>query len=117
MTIEIGEDRKQRALHPPVAAAEAATGPGTIIWGARAFAVLAAMTGVAMSVADLAGDGTVHLVMPALTSFLVAGQSTVILCVHAMIAERGDFYRRGQLDGWMRGWRGQEPHTDDPLLK
>lgn len=115
MTIEIGEDRLQRALHPPVAAAEAVTGPGVIVRGARVVAVLAAMSGVAMAVADLAGD--VHLLMPAFTAFLVGGQASVILCVHAMLADRCEYYRRGHIEGWYRGYRMQPPEVGDPLLK
>lgn len=117
MTISIGEDRRQRATEP-------ARGPGhdrprheLVVWGARAFAILASIGGVAMAVADLAGDGHVHLIMPALTSFMLAGLAAVVLCVHAMLADRQEHYRRGQLDGWYRGYRMQEPDLDDPLLR
>jgi hypothetical protein len=48
---------------------------------------------------------------------MLAGMASVVLCVHAMLADRQEYYRRGQLDGWMRGWRGQEPDVDDPLLR
>jgi hypothetical protein len=54
---------------------------------------------------------------------LLAGIGGAVLCIDAIIcdfktilAERQEFYRRGQLDGWMKGWRGQEPDVDDPLM-
>lgn len=40
-----------------------------------------------------------------------------VLCLNLVIADRQEFYRRGVLDGWMRGWRGQPPDIDDPLTR
>jgi hypothetical protein len=118
VTISIDDQQRQRASQSP------ADHPGrgwprheVIVWGARGFAVLTTLAGAILAVADLAGDASVHLIAPAATSFMLAGMASVVLCVHAMLADRQEYYRRGQLDGWMRGWRGQEPDVDDPLLR
>lgn len=91
--------------------------PGALITAVRCFTVAAALAGTGLTVADLAGDGAVHLVAAAATSFLLSGMAGGVWIVHAMLADRQEFYRRGQLDGWMKGWRGQPPDVDDPLLR
>jgi len=48
---------------------------------------------------------------------VVAVMAAAVCVIDALLADRGEFYRRGKLDGWMEGWRGQEPSADDPLLK
>ena len=55
--------------------------------------------------------------LAAATFFILAVLGGVVLTIDALLADRHEFYRRGQLDGWMRGWRGQEPEVDDPLMR
>jgi hypothetical protein len=87
-----------------------------MILAVRVFLGAALAAGIGMGVGDVAGSGHVHLVAPAAVCFMLSGLAATILIVHAMLADRQEFYRRGQLDGWMRGWRGQEPEVDDPLI-
>jgi hypothetical protein len=58
-----------------------------------------------------------HVALAGTTVALLAAAGGVVLCVNAILADRQEFWRRGQLDGWMRGWRGQEPEVDDPLFR
>ena len=58
-----------------------------------------------------------HLTIAACAWFVMTGIGAGLLVTQSMVADRTEFYRRGQLDGWMRGWRGQEPDVDDPLLR
>lgn len=51
------------------------------------------------------------------TLLVLAWITGATLCVHAMLKSRREFYRRGHLDGWMRGWRGEGPYNGDPLLR
>jgi hypothetical protein len=116
MTLSI--DRETRAKAAAPAGSEPVTRePHAMITAVACVAAVTVIAGVALGVADLAGHGGIHLVMPAMTCFVLAGLSSAVLVIHTMLADRQEFYRRGQLDGWMRGWRGQEPDVDDPLLR
>lgn len=116
MTQSIDRATREKAATPP--GSEPVTPePRTMIAAVAGVAALTAIAGVALGVADLAGHGNVHLVVPAMTCFVLAGLSSAVLAIHHMLADRQEFYRRGQLDGWMKGWRGQEPDVDDPLLR
>lgn len=50
-----------------------------------------------------------RIALAASTLAIVAAISGATLCVQAMLRSRIDAYRRGHLDGWMRGWHGHEP--------
>jgi hypothetical protein len=116
MTQSIDRDTQGRALVAP----ESDTVPEgrlALIVGIRIFAGLAALTGVGLTVADLTGGDGAHLIAASCTSFILAGLAGAILSVDAILADRQEFYRRGELTGWIRGWRGQEPEVSDPLLR
>jgi hypothetical protein len=115
MTLSIDRATRDRASTPP-GAAPGTAGPGKLIIGLRIFTAVATAAGIALGVADLASSGSVHLVIPCVGSFVFAGLAANNLVHHHLLADRQEFYRRGQLDGWMKGWRGQEPGTDDPLI-
>ncbi|MET0423610.1 MAG: hypothetical protein ABW046_07040 [Actinoplanes sp.] len=68
-----------------------------------------------MMLAFVNGGWREALAAATLSIFAVVGGA--VLCVHAVIASRLEFYKRGHLDGWMRGWRGQEPQGEDPLFR
>jgi hypothetical protein len=59
----------------------------------------------------------IHLAVYAAACFVLAGLAGVLLVLRVMLADCEEFYRRGHLDGWMRGWNGQSPAADDSLLK
>lgn len=118
MTISIDRATRERAKVPPSDHHKALADPrDRLICGVRIFAAVTTAAGIALGIWDLAGDGSVHLVMPSVGCFVLAGQATTILLVHSLLASHQEFYRRGQLDGWMKGWRGQQPDVDDPLLR
>lgn len=134
MTISIDRATRERASMPPMPNPEPmaeggnrAGRPNHLILAVRIFAGAAAAAGVALGAVDLAADGGVHLVVPAVGCLLLAGLAAAVLVLqailtdlhadlHAELADRQEFYRRGQLDGWMKGWRGTEPDVDDPLF-
>lgn len=91
---------------------------GRLINGIRIFTAVMLLAGFSMAVWSLAeGSASLHLALGGATFFVLAGMGGVVLSLQAILAERQEFYRRGHLDGWMRGWRGQEPGGDDPILK
>jgi hypothetical protein len=55
--------------------------------------------------------------LAAATFFILAVLGGSILTIDALLAERREFYQRGQLDGWMQCLHGQPPEVDDPLLR
>lgn len=88
-----------------------------LIIGVRIFAAVTAAAGVGLGVADMTADHNVPLTAAAVTCILLAALAGTVLVIDAMLADRQKFYRRGQLDGWHRGWSGEPPEVDDPLLK
>lgn len=115
MTQSIDRSTRERAVQAPVP--ETVTRrhrPLTI--GVGCFTVVATTGGTICGVATLTGASWRIAIMGA-TLLMLAGLGAVVLCVQNMIADRQDFYRRGHLDGWMRGWRGQEPGGEDPTFK
>lgn len=115
MTLSIDRDTRQRAL------TKAAAGPDMIgrmrlVAGIRWFTVTTSGAAVGCLVACFTHGG-VHIMIAAATLCVVSSISGALWCGHALLADRLDFYQRGQLDGWIRGWRGQEPEVDDPLIR
>ncbi len=86
-----------------------------IFWVKLYTAITGGSAVVLLTIAFLLGRW--HIALAGTTVALLAGAGGVVLCIHAMLADRHEFWRRGQLDGWMRGWRGLEPEVDDPLSR
>jgi hypothetical protein len=116
MTIEIDEARRQRALHPEVAQ-RAPSRRCTLVMGIWIAMLLNLVAALALMGLDLAAPRGLRFSMFGATFLLIAAICGGLICFNAMLADRQEYYRRGQLDGWMRGWRGQEPEVDDPLLR
>jgi hypothetical protein len=117
MTISIDRAARERASMPPAAEPKPSAGPRGLIIGLRIFVAVATAAGIALGVADLASDGHTHLVLPCVGSFILAGLAVNNLVHHYLLADRQEFYRRGQLDGWVKCYRGQAPDSDDPLVR
>lgn len=89
--------------------------PGLMVW-VRFLTCLAALLGVGLSAWSLAHD----LWRWALVGFavvLIGGMGGAVWAVHHLMADRGEFWRRGQASGYHLGWRGLPPDVDDPLLR
>lgn len=117
MTIEINQQRRERALNPSPAAAGIGTGPCWLTVGIWAFGIVTTVIGLVLVFLDLSHPVVRQFAIYAASCFVLAGISGALLCMRAMLAGREEFYRRGQLEGWRRGWYGQVPELDDPLLK
>lgn len=78
----------------------------------------AAMMVIALSflIAAVAGEG-IHCVIGAATFAVLGLLGGVVIAIDMLMADRRDFYQRGQLEGWYRGYRMQSPEVDDPLLR
>lgn len=116
MTQSISRESRTRVLQEPIAETTERRRDWQVI-GVRIFTGLAVLAGVGLTVADLASSGRTHLIIPAATCFIVAAIGAAVLVLLAQIADRQEFYRRGQLEGWYRGYRMLLPEVDDPLLR
>lgn len=116
MTIEIDHDRRTRALNAGAATHAPPAGHNGLLWAVGAFGAAAGVAGLVLAVLDAKTPG-MHGAVYAAASFVLSGLAAAIVVINRMLADRQEHYRRGQLDGWMRGWRGQEPEVDDPLLR
>ncbi|GAB1642503.1 hypothetical protein [Krasilnikovia sp. MM14-A1259] len=72
--------------------------------------------GIALIAVDITSRDNIRYAIYGILLVAMASLAAGVLAVERMLAEREQFYRRGHLVGWMRGWRGQEPLNDDPLL-
>lgn len=72
--------------------------------------------GVALLAVDITRHDDIRFAIYAMLLLAVAALAGAVLAIANMFAGREEFYRRGHLIGWMRGWNGQEPLRDDPLL-
>lgn len=116
MTASIDKEQRQQATVPPRQPADRSTAISLLIRGVKTFAVTTAVAGAAsLGVAFALGEWRTALAGSTLVILSVVASSVWI--VNALLADREDFYRRGQADGWYRGWRGQVPTVDDPLLR
>jgi hypothetical protein len=115
MTMVIHEKAPQGDFGPSPSDIEP-TCAATVIRYVKAFA---ATTGagslVCLTVAVMRDEWRIALIGSTLA--VLAAVAAGVLTVNALLADRQEFYRRGQLEGWHRGWNGQLPETDDPLLK
>lgn len=116
MTIDIDADRRARALAADTTQGDRAAAPRWML-GVRLAGIAATMGGFVLVGLSIGNPRAVHLAVYAVGAFIFAGFAGGLLVVNAIFADRAEFYRRGHLDGWMRGWRGQQPETDDPLLR
>lgn len=116
MTQSIERTTRERARRTPDAEPVIAKRPKLIV-GVWCFTVGMTVLAVALTVAQLTVVDSVHLAIYAATCAVLAAIGGAVLSFRAMLAGRQEFYRRGHLDGWMRGWRGQEPEVDDPILR
>lgn len=112
-SIERGTQRRAGQLQVPETVT---TRHRPLIIGIGCFTAVTAAGGIAFSVATLTGSSW-RVALVGATLLMLAGIGAAVLCLHNMIADREDFYRRGHLDGWMRGWHNQDPDGDSPLLK
>lgn len=116
MTQSMEHETRERASRAPMPATPATPRDWQLI-GVRIFTGISALAGVGLAAVDLASDGGTHLIIPAATCFIFAAIGGAVLILLSQIASRQEFWRRGQLDGWIRGWNGQAPEVHDPLLK
>lgn len=116
MTLSIGAERRERARQPR------GDDPGEkhrskrLLRGIQIFTAVTALGAVGSLTTAFCLDDW----RTAVAGGVLAVMSTAagaLWCLHNMLADREEFYRRGQLDGWFRGWHGQEPDAGDPLLK
>jgi len=59
----------------------------------------------------------IHTTIAAATAVILAVAGGSLLVAESMLASRQEFYQRGQLDGWIKGWSGQPTDVTDPLLR
>jgi hypothetical protein len=116
MTASTGQDRRERALASDHLASGQPIGAYWLVHAIRIFTVAALLAGAAcLTVAfsfehwPTAMAGSVLLV--------AATVGGAVWVLQNVVADRCAFYERGKLDGWMRGWRGQEPEAGYPLLR
>lgn len=119
MTQSIHREAPHGASASPAPAAEPVVRScRPLITGIRCFVAGMLTAGICAAVWACTTHGrSTHLVIIAGSCFCLAGMGGAVLALQALLADRQEFYRRGQLDGWMRGWRGQEPDAGDPLLR
>lgn len=55
-----------------------------------------------------------HLIAASATLVILGGIGGALLVLQALLTSRQAYYRRGMLDGWMRGWNGQPPEANVP---
>lgn len=115
MTLSIDADTRRRASTPLTSKSDK-IGRMRLAAGVRWFTVTAAVASIACIVAAVI-DRDLPTELAASTLCVVCAIGGALWVGNALLADRLDFYQRGQLDGWMRGWRGQEPEVDDPLLR
>jgi hypothetical protein len=115
MTASISKETRHRAFRPSVGD-DNQLGRPTLVIGVWCFTVSTGLIGVAaMSWAFAYVEWRTALT--GATLLILSGAGGVVLCLRALLAARQKVYQRGQLDGWMRGWRGQDPEVTDPLLE
>lgn len=117
MTADIGEQQRMRALKTPAPGAGQPTRHSRLVVGITCFGVGATVTGLILVAEDLTDRVGFHFAVYAAACFVLAGLAGTLLVLRAMLADCQAFYRRGHLDGWIKGWNGQNPETGDPLLK
>lgn len=115
MSIDINQQQEQSAESASPTGASAPPCP-RLISGVIAFGALSLVAAVTLMVLD-AATSTRNLAIYAAACLILTGLAGALLVTHRLLADRAEFYRRGQLDGWYRGYRMLVPDIDDPLLK
>jgi hypothetical protein len=82
----------------------------------RIYTALTALAAAALLAIGIFGQ-EMHIALAGAGGLVLAAIGGAVLCVERLLADRQEFYRRGQLSGWMKGWRGEAPDVDDPLLR
>lgn len=117
MTTSIDRDTRARARQQPDTDQSRTTvDRDHLILGVRLFTAGMVLMALGWLIAAFTFAGW-RSALAAATFFILAVLGGVVLVLDALLASRREFYQRGQLDGWMRGWRGQQPEVDDPLLR
>lgn len=87
----------------------------------RTFLVIRILTGVCivgwaghLGAALVTDSHDLLLLGSANTFIILAAIGGALLVIRRMLSTRQDYYRAGQLDGWMRGWNGQPPENHTP---
>ncbi len=115
MTISIDSDTRTRALQPSPEERKWLSPLRLAVIVGCGSAVLGFVGAASMAWAFATHEWRAALL--GTTLMLLAGMGATVLCLRAMLAARQEFYRRGQLDGWRRGWTGEPPEVSDPLLR
>jgi hypothetical protein len=101
-------DRTDTAPEPP--------GRSHIITGVWICTGAAGTTGVATATIAVASDTGLSALIVSCTAFVIAAIGSSLLVFNSILPSCREYYRRGHLEGWMRGWRGQPPENDVPGL-
>lgn len=88
-----------------------------LVIGVKTFTVVMSLSAAVFTTLTAGHGWAQPWLAGAVVSFVLAGLGGTVLCLRAMLISRQAAYRRGHLDGWMRGWRGQEPGSDVPGLQ
>jgi len=117
VSTSISNAQRLRALQPEGLdqTADRPRRTATVRW-AIAAGILAGVSGITLATVEAVTPEYLYLNAWAATCFILCGLAVAVLCIESMLATREEFYRRGELAGWMKGWRGLPPDTDDPLL-
>lgn len=114
MTLSISAERRERARQPR--SDDSPNRSKHLLRSIQIFTIATALIGVAgLTVAFCLEDW--RAAVAGGTSVVLAAFGGFVWCLHGMLADRREFYRRGHVEGWYRGWNGQEPNADDPLIR
>ncbi|WP_433368288.1 hypothetical protein ACQPZX_41275 [Actinoplanes sp. CA-142083] len=115
MTASTDNDRRQ-ASDTVTPSIEQPCGHHPVMPAVKLFAGVTAVAGAgclaaAFSVAEW------RIALAGSTLVVLSAVASALWIADGLLADRHAFYRRGKVDGWYEGWRGQPPATDDPLLR
>lgn len=109
-------DTEHRGRATSAAAPEEPDAATSLLRGIQAAVALAGIAAVAFAAAAIASSN-LHFTVAAASALIICAIAASVLVGHALVADRRRFYQRGHVDGWVKGWRGQEPDIEDPLFK
>lgn len=115
VTRSISEATVQRAINPTPQVAVPKVRRSRMVIAARMFAVAMLVSGAACQAAAIASDEyDMYLMVGMVGFYIISGMAVMLLCINRMISSREEYYRQGQLEGWVRGWNGQTPDARTP---
>lgn len=119
MSTSISNEQRLRAIHAEGGLEGSAkrSGRRSMVHWVTAVAILAGVSGVTLATIELATPRYLHLNAYSAACFILSGLAGAVLCMEWMLSDRQTYYQRGELSGWLKGWRGLPPDTDDPLLR